>query len=313
MIYQIIGSDNAKTTEDYVRDWAPRLKGAIHVIFIEELFKLKRLPVGSFLFCDIERLDKEHRELLAQVYEQLESFGPPMRLFNHPLKAKNRLELLDAMYRAGVNPYRAFPAANVPADLRFPAFIRVGQDHHGARTEPLSSWGELEQKLIAALMSGWALDRLLVIEYCDTADGTGTFAKYNAYRVGDRIVPRGVTFGQEWQLKGRDASAVWRADLKWEYVRSNPYAGQLMNVFQLANIEFGRIDYSVKDGKIVVWEINTAPVFSNGPPSEQSEERREIHQFTADGLAGALEKISQLTSELRVEIGLSWPPFRGRS
>ena len=67
MIYQIIGSDNAKTTEDFVRDWAPRLKGAIHLIFIEELFKLKRLPVGSFLFCDIERLDKEHRELLGDV------------------------------------------------------------------------------------------------------------------------------------------------------------------------------------------------------------------------------------------------------
>jgi hypothetical protein len=32
-----------------------------------------------------------------------------------------------------------------------------------------------------------------------------------------------------------------------------------MRTFELARIEFGRIDYSMKDGRIQVWEINTNP------------------------------------------------------
>ena len=306
MIYQIISSDNVWTTGDFVRHWAPRLKGKFHLIPFQQLYEAERLPVGTFIFSDLERMADEQRELLAQVYEQLEPYCPPMRLLNHPLRACNRLELLSTLHKKGINSFRAFPAADVPSDLRFPVFLRIAKDHHGARSGLLQSWSELEEKLVEGLLSGWSLDQLMVSEFCDTSEA-GEFTKYNAFRIGERIVARSVTYGAEWQRKESDTTPVWRDDVKWVYARSNPHAEQLMEVFLAANIEYGRIDYSVKDGRLEVWEINTAPMFSASIPDGLSEERRSIQQFVADQLASAFEEVASPVSEERVAIKLTWP------
>jgi hypothetical protein len=47
------------------------------------------------------------------------------------------------------------------------------------------------------------------------------------------------------------------------YIDSNPHAGILGEVCRLANIGYGRIDYSLLDGRVQVWEINTTPAFAN--------------------------------------------------
>jgi hypothetical protein len=82
-----------------------------------------------------------------------------------------------------------------------------------------------------------------------------------------------------------------------------------MELFRLAHIEFGRVDYSFKDGKIQVWEINTCPLFSTGKPDWYAEERRGLHQYCADTLAEAFDAISLPANEARVPIKLSWPPL----
>jgi hypothetical protein len=44
-------------------------------------------------------------------------------------------------------------------------------------------------------------------------------------------------------------------------MKQNPHEKSLNNVFDLAGINYGRIDYSILHGKPVVWEINTNPHF----------------------------------------------------
>ena len=43
------------------------------------------------------------------------------------------------------------------------------------------------------------------------------------------------------------------------YQAENPHRAELLEVFRLANIEFGQIDYALLNGRIQVWEINTNP------------------------------------------------------
>ena len=57
------------------------------------------------------------------------------------------------------------------------------------------------------------------------------------------------------------------------FVAENPHNDQLQEVFELANIQYGRIDYAVVDGRLQVWEINTNPMtladYGEGGPSRR--------------------------------------------
>jgi hypothetical protein len=44
-----------------------------------------------------------------------------------------------------------------------------------------------------------------------------------------------------------------------DYVSQNPHQEQLLKIFELAHVDYGRIDYSIKNGKVQTWEINLYP------------------------------------------------------
>ena len=48
------------------------------------------------------------------------------------------------------------------------------------------------------------------------------------------------------------------------YVTQNPHEEQLLKIFALAQVEYGRIDYSIKNGKVQTWEINLNPTICRG-------------------------------------------------
>jgi len=52
-------------------------------------------------------------------------------------------------------------------------------------------------------------------------------------------------------------AAAYAAELA--YARSNPHAVELAEIFALAQVDFGRIDYGLRNGRIEVFEINTNP------------------------------------------------------
>jgi hypothetical protein len=55
-----------------------------------------------------------------------------------------------------------------------------------------------------------------------------------------------------------------------DYLATNPHERQLREIFALARIEYGRIDYSFRGDAMQVWEINTNPIIIGMGPSRQS-------------------------------------------
>ena len=99
-----------------------------------------------------------------------------------------------------------------------------------------------------------------MIEFCDAADEDAVIRKYGAFRVGDRILARQIHFSRRWVVRFPDIREPATAREELDYVRSNPHREELAEIFALARIDYGRVDYSVVDGRIQVWEINTNPM-----------------------------------------------------
>ena len=50
-----------------------------------------------------------------------------------------------------------------------------------------------------------------------------------------------------------------------EFFARDPHAASMARIFELAKIDFGRIDYGLLDGEVQVWEINTNPMITARP------------------------------------------------
>jgi hypothetical protein len=107
---------------------------------------------------------------------------------------------------------------------------------------------------------------LLVVEFCDTKDEHGIYRKYSAYKIRDRVVPRYVECSRDWMVKWdwRIFDRV-RADEEIRYLETNPHDAWIREIFEVAGIDYGRVDYGVLDGIPQVWEINTNPTIGRGP------------------------------------------------
>jgi hypothetical protein len=51
------------------------------------------------------------------------------------------------------------------------------------------------------------------------------------------------------------------------YVFENPHERELRRIFGIARTDYGRIDYSVRDGAVVTWEINLCPTIGGSRAS----------------------------------------------
>ena len=77
-------------------------------------------------------------------------------------------------------------------------------------------------------------------------------------------------------------------------------------MFELTQVDYGRIDYSIKDGKIQVWEINTNPIITLAPHKYRKEQIPNHDLFGSNALA-ALEELDCIREEGRIPISLRWP------
>lgn len=132
---------------------------------------------------------------------------------------------------------------------------------------------------------------LIFVEYLDTADKAGIYRKYGAFVVGARIVPRHLYFSRDWMVKTADLGDPDLLAEELQYLESNPHAAQLLEICRHAGIGYGRIDYSLLDERIQIWEINTNPMVITPPgPNVDVDPRLPVHRrFTElldDAFAG---------------------------
>ena len=228
---------------------------------------------GTFIFTDLERLTPEEMEWLARMWNALERSGRPVRLMNHPLLAMRRYELLRELYERRINDFNVYHLTEGRRPQRYPVFVRAADDHRGGLTPLLHTPAELDAAVETLVAAGKCRDTRIVVEFCGGVDDRGYYRKYGAFFVNGTVIPRRLLFSTDWIVKGTKVELD--DDLlakEYEYLTTNPHEELIRRVFQIARIDFGRVDYGLIDGRVRIYEINTDPSMYGG-----SERRHEKH------------------------------------
>ncbi len=241
----------------YLKHRGARLANVVQPQIYEEILHGSSVPAGTWIFASVDVLTPAARPIAGVLHQRVAASGH--RVLNDPLHSLRRYELLTALHEAGVNTFRAVRAADFRGGLKFPVFLRDVARHHGDISGLLHSDRRVRQDLLSARLRGYALDDLLVVEFCDTSVD-GWFRKYSAFKVGDRVLGRHAQVSRHWMVKsdtGERTDAT--ATLEASYIDENPHVDQLAPLFEMANIQYGRMDYGMLGDRIQVWEINTTP------------------------------------------------------
>ncbi len=294
MIHYLIQDVQSFTIEEYLGLWGRDLADRLLLRRYESFSGDELLPVGSYLFSGIDQLGSAGREVATQLALQLVD-ARAVQVLNHPERTLQRASLLHTLHARGLNVFRAVPVAASNVKLEFPVFLRRASRHEGPLSPLLHSPRELERAIGWETALGQPMDDLLIVEYLDTSVG-GVFRKYAAFGVGDRVIARSLSFGRHWMRKhaGSDFTAAMVHE-ELDYVRGNPHEQQLREIFRIANVDYGRIDYSMLDGVVQTWEINLNPTIGRGlrpssgrVPAALEPIRSESKRCFYDGFAAAL-------------------------
>lgn len=275
MIYFVVPAVQVKVNRNLPERF-PALSDVISEFTLAEIARSERLPVGTYIFGGLELASPDGLRLACTLWNQLESSDAI--LFNDPHKFRPRYEQLRLFADAGINDFRVYRLSEIEQNPpRFPVFVRYERWHAGSLTGLIDSMSELGRSLSDLESSGADPDDLLVVEFLDTADERGIYRKYGAFVIGDRIVPQHIGFGRHWMNKRFPSDITLENDRslileltgeELAFITENSHESLIRPLFDLAEVDYGRIDYSLNNGSPVVWEINTLPFF--GPTLEKS-------------------------------------------
>jgi hypothetical protein len=247
------------TVDTYLQTWARSLQDQLRSIAYESLPAIGILDGGAFIFGDLERMTGvqcRRAEILATTIESAGGL-----VLNRPSRVLCRHALLRSLHDSGSNPFNVYRLPELNGDLRFPVFVRREHDHNGAVSPLLRNQTELNEVLHKLQSLPKGNDDLLVVEYTHTADAAdGLFRKFSAMRIGRSLIPRHLLFSTEWLNKKPKVLTPQTLDEESLFLRDFPHKTRVQKLFNAAGIEYGRIDYSLLNGQIVTWEINTNPV-----------------------------------------------------
>ena len=218
------------------------------------------VPAGPHIFSALDQLTDGQREAIGELYDQLVALQPGIRVLNDPRRCLLRPALLGALADAGLNSFRVYAVAQARTIERFPVFVREAHGHSGNLTPLLGSPQAVRRALRGLRLRGFRSSDLLIVEFCDTADPQGLFRKYAAFKVGDTVVAAHQMAGTHWLVKSENNRRSMELALEGvAYSEHNPHEAWIRNVFALAGIDYGRIDYGVLNGRPQAWEINLNP------------------------------------------------------
>lgn len=258
MIHFIVHEKSSLPFYMFISSWGLKYLKNFHVLTYNRLFKRSNHPCGVYVFTGIQLLDDKEKELAVETCNIL-SDKNKYSIINHPNYALKRYELLKLLYENNINKYNVYRLNEDISDLRFPCFLRYENDHKGARTEIIFSKKDLHDS-IDKLKKEKPEEKLMIVEFCDTKYADGYYRKYSCVCLDNQILPRHVLFGEYWMLKNAKITSNDLVAEELKFITENPHQETLKKIFKIAGIGFGRIDYSLKNGEIQVWEINTSPV-----------------------------------------------------
>ena len=227
----------------------------------EHFFQARHFPRATYILTDFDRLATSDVERAGRFYDELVARG--MRVLNDPRLFLPRDVFLRRMHRQGINSFTCWRPAEGEQPDRFPVFLRTIAAHRGVLTDLLNSQPEVDEAIAAAVAKGHPLFDLLVVEYAAAPSAPGRFEKRAAYAIGSSIFPGPIANDDSWVAKfgklGLATDEAYAAQL--QEARDMPHNAHMARVFALAGATFGRIDYSILNGRPEIYELNTNPYF----------------------------------------------------
>ena len=263
----------------------------VRLTHYERLIRVPFLARATYIFGDLERLANWELRVAAQLYRAMVDAG--LRCLNDPARVMTRLELLNELHLAGINPFTAYRADEQPRPARFPVFIRSESDHKQASSKLLHSQPELDRELAELRRSGIPARGLLVTEFAAEPHSANLWAKWGTWRIGDRTVVEHMAVDNTWLVKFGDKSKMTDALVEEERraVESNRFGAEVGPAFDIAGIEFGRADHALFAGRSIIFEINTNPHLGTPARKPTSRRRADTSLIARRRIAEALERI----------------------
>ena len=263
MLHFLVTDDHAYTLHEYFSQWGAQLLPQVRILKYEARPWTNEPQPGAWIFTDLERLRPDEASAASDFARRLASDPARWRVLNDPRRVLLRYALLRNLADAGINDFRVFRLPELPVDARYPIFLRGENDHQGAVTGLLHN----EQQLREACRDLPDRDRLLAVEYLSYRRADGLFVKCSMMRIGDDLVPRHLLFSDEWVVKDPDKLDEGLMREEDQFVNQPSHQTALLEIFRRAGIDYGRIDYTIADGRVQVFEINTNPIVLKDIPN----------------------------------------------
>lgn len=254
-----LATEAGRRTLAHVSSRTRPLGSPVQVVLYGEIPHRTTWPRGLYLFTDMERANPAETAWAVRLHEALQAHRGCVGTLNHPTDHLKRFDLLRTLHRQGVNGFDVYRADDLGPDLRFPAFLRYTDKHIGPLTDLLHNRAELEAALARLVAQGHPIGRLLAVEFLDTSDAQGVFTKYGAFRFGPHVVAGHMFASHSWNAKRESDRRRLVGGREVAWLREFPERDQVLAAFEVARLEYGRMDYAMLDGRIQVWEINDNP------------------------------------------------------
>ncbi|WP_119300828.1 hypothetical protein [Dongia deserti] len=294
MLYYVTRELHSYTIDDFLACF--RRCGLVAPDFVrpisyEALFANKCAPIGNYVFSDLDRLSGYEIDAATEIAKAIASV-PGAVVVNWPNRVLGRYALLRRLYENGVNSYDVWRLDEHRMPTAYPVFIRREQDALGPESPLLKDESEYRAAVDALQSSGRGLAGRIAVQFRHQADNDGIYRKYGAFCFRGQIVPQHLFLSRDWVVK-RSSIDLTQAMIEEEeqYVFGNPHAEQLGAIFKLAEIDFGRADYAVVDGRIEIFEINTNPTFPRVRRDRPERARRRHH--AVEGVVAGFRSFDQ--------------------
>ena len=267
MIYYVCHPSHSYTCGVILLWYGDELRPLFRLVPYGMLELLYKAGPGVIIWTDFDRLDQTQLSDVATVQAGL--VREDLIQLNHALRSEQRFGLLTRLHREGRNGFGVRRPYESLDGLRYPVFLR---DEVGALHTPpqlLHDRPSLEAAIARLPASG--MTRPMVVEFGARPAPDGYYRKYGAYRVGDRIYPQHCLSSLDWFIKMTSILSRAHYPEHLEYIERNPHAAELRQLFDDAHIQYGRMDYTIIDGRVQVFEINTNPAVLDRPPTPEDE------------------------------------------
>ena len=227
------------------------------------------------------------------LYRHLAEAGLGYRVINNPAQMLNRRALLRALYTEGINDFNAYALTEKRLPERYPVFLRREYDHNRPLSDLLRNESELQAALAELREQGEPEDGVLIVEYAAEPVEGNLFRKLSAYKVGDQVFFYNTVHEESWIVKNGTLNSATNALYQEELdmITHNAFASEVLKAFNIAHIDYGRVDFGLVNGKVQIYEINTNPNTKAPKKEHPNPYRTKSQQLAWEKYCAAINKL----------------------